>query len=119
MMKNDYFSQLLAKPDAIVKDADGFKTVIFNETIDSNTVTVSVSKAENADLLTFRVIKFCSNAMDFITNCNNYNSHSSGIIAFVTADKLVTSLSVVCTTEEAAAEITGRLLAVLYLVQSK
>lgn len=118
-MQNDYFSQLLAKPDAVVKAADGFKTVIFNEIIDTDTVTVSVSKADAADLLTFRVIKFCSNAMDFIINCNDYNSHSSGIIAFVTKDKLVTSLSVVCTTAEAAAEITGRLLAVLYLVQSK
>ena len=118
-MKNDYFSQLLAKQDAIVKDADGFKTVIFNETIDAETITVSVSKADTADLLTFRVIKFCNNAIDFITRSNEYNSHSSGIIAFVTKDKLVTSLSVVCATEEAAAEITGRLLAVLYLVQSK
>lgn len=118
-MKNDYFSQLLAKPDAIVKDAEGFKTVIFNETIDAETITVSVSKADAADLLTFRVIKFCNNAMDFITKCNEYNSHSSGIIAFVTKDKLVTSLSVVCTTAEVAAEITGRLLAVLYLVQYK
>lgn len=27
-MQNDYFLQLLAKPDAIVKDAEGFKTVI-------------------------------------------------------------------------------------------
>ena len=117
-MRNDYFLQLLAKPDAIVKDADGFKTVIFNETIDAETITVSVSKADAADLLTFRVIKFCSNAMDFIAKCNEYNSHSSGIIAFVTNDKLVTSLSVVCTTEEAAAKITGKLLAILYLVQS-
>ena len=117
-MKNDYFSQLLAKPDAIVKDADGFKTVIFNETIDTETITVSVSKADTDDLLTFRVIKFCNNAMDLIAKCNEYNSHSSGIIAFVTNNKLVTSLSVVCTTEEAAAKITGKLLAILYLVQS-
>lgn len=57
-MKNDYFSQLLAKPDAIVKDAEGFKTVIFNETIDAETITVSVSKADAADLLTFRLLNF-------------------------------------------------------------
>ena len=48
-MQNDYFLQLLAKPDTIVKDAEGFKTVIFNETIDAETITVSVSKADAAD----------------------------------------------------------------------
>lgn len=82
-MKNDYFLQLLVKPDAIVKDAEGFKTVIFNETIDAETITVSVSKADAADLLTFRVIKFCNNAMDFITRCNEYNSHSCSLLVLM------------------------------------
>ena len=114
----DFVTKMQKNPEAVVKQNEGFTSVIFTVATSNDKATVSVIKADNADLVTIRVMKAIQNTSDLLLKCNEYNSHSAGIITFVTQDKLVTSMSVQSEDEKVFMNVIAQLLVALtYLLK--
>lgn len=115
-MFSDYIEKMQQNPEAVVKQTEAFKSVMFTVKAADDKATVSVIQTTSTGDITIRVMKSTNDAMRLLPVCNEYNSHSANIITFVTQDKVVASRTTQDDDESAFMNIVAQLLTVLKVI---
>lgn len=107
----EYVDKIKTEYAVTEKQQGKFSTVLFTMADSDGLVTVAVSgnSTKSAEEITVRVIKAVESGDEYLVKCNRFNSQSTGIIAFIDKDKLVTSQTVSAPTVAKINNIIGQL----------
>ena len=117
----EYVNNLKAEYQVTEKQQGEFLTIIFTIADSEGLITIAVSgrTAGTPERVTVRAIKAVESKDEYLSKCNDFNSQSTGIIAFVDKNKIVTSCTLVDPTVAKINDMVGKLSVVNSYVRSR